>query len=131
MSASENIRFAESHEYALKDATGKIVVGISAYAVDQLQREIVYVELPEVGREVGKGDAFGLVEAVKAASDVYAPVSGTIVEVNTQAIDDPMLIANDPYGEGWMIKIEPTNPDDLTSLKDAAEYDIFCQTSGH
>ncbi len=131
MSSPSDYKFNESHEYARRGDDGNIYVGISAYAVDQLQREIVYLELPPVGRELAKGDAFGLVEAVKAASDIYAPVSGKVVAVNDAAVEDPMLVAKDPWGAGWLIQIEPSNPADFTALMDAAAYDEFCQKAGH
>lgn len=133
MSIPANCKFAKNHEYVRPSDNGGAVVyvGISAYAVDQLQREIVYVELPPVGRDVFVGDAFGLVEAVKAASDIFAPVSGKVVAVNDAAVDDPMLLVRDPWGEGWLVQIEMSNPAELDELMDADEYAAYCKDGGH
>jgi glycine cleavage system H protein len=100
--------------------------------LEQLQKELVYIELPEEGRELVKGDPFGLVEAVKAASDVYAPVSGKVIAVNTATVDDPLLVVRDPWGEGWLIQIELSNPEELDTLLSNEEYDKFCiEHDGH
>src|SRR2546422_1622723 len=113
----KNLRFAKSHEWAqLKD--GICTVGITKFAVEQLT-DVVYIELPEVGDHTFAGEGFGEIESVKAVSDLYAPVTGEVVEVNEMLLDDPARIAKDPYGKGWMakIKVEPgTTLDHLMSF---------------
>jgi len=96
-------------------------IGITEYAQEELG-DIVYVELPEVGEKVVKDDPFGAVESVKAVSDVYAPVSGAVLEVNDVLPDNPETINDDPYGDGWMIRVELSDLDDLKDLMDAEEY---------
>ncbi len=115
-----NLRYTTDHEWARLD--GSIAVcGISDYAQDALG-DITYIELPEQGREVQQGESFAVIETVKATADVYAPVSGTIVEVNYGLEEQPELVNNDPYGKGWIAKIEMTNPDEFDELLDAAAY---------
>ena len=113
-------KYAESHEWA-KEEDGLIVVGISDYAQDQLG-DVVFVELPPVGKEIAAGSAFGVVESVKAASDLYSPVSGKVEAVNEKLAADPALVNKDAFGEGWMIKVKPSNSTDLGKLLDAATY---------
>jgi glycine cleavage system H protein len=96
-------------------------IGITEYAQEELG-DIVYVELPEVGEKIVKDDPFGAVESVKAVSDVYAPVSGTVLEINDVLPDNPETINDDPYGDGWMIRVELTDKDDLKDLMDEEEY---------
>ncbi|MBS7248211.1 MAG: glycine cleavage system protein GcvH [Candidatus Jordarchaeales archaeon] len=103
----DDLLYNETHQWA-KIENGRVRVGITDFAQKQL-KEIVYVELPEVGDEVSQGDEFGTIESVKAVSELYAPVSGTIVEVNEALEDSPELINSDPYGEGWMVVIEASN----------------------
>lgn len=103
------------------------IIGISDYAQDQLN-DIVFVELPEVGATFQKGQSFGVVESVKAASDIYAPVSGKVIEVNTALEDEPEVINSDPYGKGWIVKFELSNPADADDLLDAAAYAAYCDS---
>lgn len=118
----EGIYYTEAHEWAKKMEDGTVLVGVSDYAQKQLH-EIVYVELPEVGSEFGRTESIGAVESVKAVTDMFAPVGGTIAEVNDGLIDSPELINGDPYGEGWIAKIEPKDLDaDLAELMDAEAY---------
>ena len=121
-------RYAETHEWARFDDDGNVVVGVSDYAQEQLG-DVVYVELPEVAQQVDAGAEAGVVESVKAASDIYAPVSGTVVAINMSLADTPELVNQDPYGDGWFFSIEPTTPDELADLMDAAEYSEFCEAS--
>lgn len=100
-------RFSKTHEWATKDAAGLIVVGITKHAVELLN-DLVYVDLPKVGSATKAGTSFGEIESVKAVSDLYAPVDGTVAEVNTVLTDNPMQIGDDPYGKGWIIKIKPS-----------------------
>jgi glycine cleavage system H protein len=116
----EDLKYLDSHEYVRID--GEIAtLGISAFAVDQLG-DIVFVELPEISDEVEVGESFGTVESVKAVEDLYPPVSGTVVERNEVVIDAPEMIGEDPYGEGWLLKVR-LNPDEsLDSVLSASEY---------
>ena len=120
--------YTKEHEWAKKLGDGKVAVGVDDYAQSQLH-EIVYVELPEVDAEVAQGGALGAVESVKAVSDVYAPVGGRVVEVNEELLDSPELINDDPYGEGWIAKIEPSGLEaDLAKLMDAEKYKAYLAT---
>ena len=116
----DDLRYRESHEYIKVDGETAIV-GISAFAVDQLG-EIVFVELPEVGTEIEQGDTLGNVESVKAAEDYYAPASGEVIAVNDALTDAPEQLAADPYGDGWLVKLQFSAPLDLSSTLSASEY---------
>jgi glycine cleavage system H protein len=117
-----DLLYTEEHEY-LKPAgaAGVYIVGITDYAQGELG-DVVYVELPSVGEKFTRMDVFGTVEAVKAVSDLYSPVSGEILEVNTALTDDPGKVNSDPYGDGWMLKLRLTNESELDSLLGAEEY---------
>lgn len=117
----QSARYLKSHEWARLEGS-EIIVGISDHAQEALS-DLVYVELPRVGTKLNKGDAFGVVESVKAASDVYMPVSGTITAANTALEKTPETINQDPYSAGWLIKIKPDNPSDLEQLLDASSYE--------
>lgn len=127
MAKPPDVKFMKSHEWARKEET-LAVIGVSDFAVDQLNREIVFVELPDAGREVKQGQVFGVIEAVKAASDLFAPVGGKIVEVNSAVVDNPLLVAEDPYGKGWLVKIEPSVPADWENLLGGDEYETLIQS---
>ena len=115
-----DLKYAESHEWCR--AEGKTAtVGISDYAQGELG-DVVYAELVEAGAVLKKGEPIGSLESVKSVSDIYAPVSGTVVEVNPALEDTPEVINSDPYGEGWIVKIEMSNPEELASLMDAGDY---------
>ena len=116
----EDVRYAESHEWARSEGDG-VEVGISDYAQDQLG-DIVFVELPEVGDTLGKGEEFGTVESVKAVSELYMPVAGEVVAVNDTLEDAPEKVNNTPYGDGWMIQIKTENPSGLDDLMDNNAY---------
>ena len=116
----QDLKYAKSHEYA-RIAGEEAIIGITDYAAEQLG-DVVFVELPEVGRELSKGDSFGVVESVKAVSDLYAPISGKVVAVNDRLNDESSLINDDPYGEGWIIKIAPSNPSEASEILDAKQY---------
>jgi len=119
-------RFTKDHEWVrLED--GIAVVGITDHAQEALG-DIVFVELPEVGREVEDGEACAVVESVKAASDIYAPLAGKIVEHNEAIGDDPTLVNRDPIGEGWFFKIEPADPAAFDALLDEAGYNALLET---
>jgi glycine cleavage system H protein len=123
MEFPEDLKYSKEHEWVLVE--GKTAtVGITEYAQDQLG-DIVFVELPAVGDKTSKEDAFGVVESVKAVSDVYAPVSGTVVEVNDDLPENPEIINEDPYGDGWMIKLDLSDPEELDDLMTAEEYEAY------
>jgi len=117
-----DLHYTEEHEY-LKPTVedGVFMVGITDYAQGELG-DIVYVELPQPGSTYSKMDVFGTVEAVKAVSDLYCPVTGEVVEINDTLADDPATINSDPYGAGWMIKLRITEPEELGALLDAKAY---------
>lgn len=115
-----NLRYASSHEWA-RPEDGLVVVGITKYAIELLT-DLVYLDLPDVGELTSAGGSFGEVESVKAVSDLYAPVSGEVVEVNGEVVNDPNLIAQDPYGKGWLIKIKPDAAASLDHLLTAEQY---------
>src|SRR5687767_14355433 len=120
MEFPEGLKYSKEHEWVLVEGN-TATIGITEYAQEELG-DIVYVELPEVGEKVVKDDPFGAVESVKAVSDVYAPVSGSVLEINDVLPDNPETINDDPYGDGWMIRVELADKDDLTDLMDAEEY---------
>ena len=117
----QDLKYAKSHEYA-RIAGDEATIGITEYAAEQLG-DVVFVELPEVGRELAKGDSFGVVESVKAVSDLYAPISGKVIAVNERLNDEASLINDDPFGEGWIIKIAPSNPAEAAEILDAKQYE--------
>ncbi len=119
----EKIRFTETYEYIVVDGdTG--TVGISREACDKLG-DIYLIDLPEAGKEVRKGEEVGVIESVKAASDIYAPVSGKIIEVNSQLVEKPEIISQDPLGKGWVFKISIKDKDELDSLMDYDDFKKF------
>lgn len=113
-------RYLASHEWALKTDDG-IRVGITDFAQDELG-DVVFVELPDVGDTVTEGEEFGVIESIKAVSDLYAPVSGAVTAVNEDLFDAPELVNDDPFGAGWMLEIEPTDESERESLLSAEEY---------
>ena len=114
------LRYAESHEWAHLEADGTVTVGISDHAQEALG-DVVFVELAEIGKAFAVGDAAGVVESVKAASDIYSPVAGEVIAVNEELSGSPELLNSDPYG-AWIFKLKPSNPADLEKLLDAAGY---------
>ncbi len=119
-SIPEQLRYAKTHEWVRLEGN-VAVVGISDHAQRELT-DIVFVELPKVGREVKAGDACVVIESVKTAADVYSPVSGTIVEVNTALSSDPGLVNRDPYGAGWLFKVQVSDPKEVDLLLDSKAY---------
>lgn len=120
MNYPEQLRYTDSHEYIqVKDGVG--IIGITEFAVDQLG-DIVFVDLPSVGQTLSKGQPFGTVESVKAVSDLYAPVSGTVLAVNQTVIDAPEDLAKDPYGKGWLVKLALADPQELADTMTSSEY---------
>ncbi len=120
MNVPDDLRYSTDHEWARLEG-GKVRIGITDYAQDTLG-DVVFVQVPEVGSRVEAGAAFGEVESTKSVSDIYAPVSGTVVEVNADLVDAPNRLNEDPYGEGWICVIEPDGAVALDGLLDAAGY---------
>lgn len=120
MEFPEGLRYSKEHEWVMVE-DNVATIGITEYAQQELG-EVVYVELPEVGEKIVKDEPFGSVESVKAVSDIYAPVSGTVLEVNDALPESPETINEDPYGDGWMIKVEMSDADELKDLMDAESY---------
>ena len=116
----DELRYSKTHEWIRSGEPA--TVGITHYAQDELG-DVVYVELPDVGRTLGAGDRFGSVESVKTVSDLYAPASGEVAEVNTALADHPELVNSSPYGEGWMLKLRLSDPSELDALMDAQAYE--------
>ena len=128
MKVPENLLYTKEHEWVKVDGD-VATIGITDYAQDQLG-DIIYVELPEVGRKVKQMEAVATVEAVKTAADVYAPVSGEVVEINEKLSEKPELLNQDPYGEGWMFRIKLENPDELKELLSPEEYRKLIEAEG-
>jgi glycine cleavage system H protein len=128
-SVPEGLRYTRDHEWA-KEEGGRVRVGITAYAQEQLG-DVVFVELPKVGARVTAKKPFGVVESVKAVSDLFAPVSGEIVEVNGELPNKPETVNQDPYGKGWMIALAPSNKGEWDQLLTAKQYEEFVAEGGH
>ena len=124
------LKYAKTHEYARTNDDGSVTVGISDSAQDQLG-DMVFIELPEVGQTVAAGEACAVVESVKAASDVYAPVSGEIVEVNEALVDSPETVNQDAYGEGWLFRLQPADVTEMAALMDGDAYEVFLASEAH
>jgi glycine cleavage system H protein len=120
MNVPEDLRYSSDHEW-VRAEDGRLRLGITDYAQDSLG-DVVFVDVPEVGRSVVEGESFSEVESTKSVSDIYAPVSGTVVEVNTELSDAPERLNEDPYGEGWICVIEPTDASASDALLDAEAY---------
>ena len=121
------LKYASSHEWALLEEDGTVTIGITDHAQEALG-DVVYVEAPEVGTLLAAGDEAGVVESVKAASDLYAPISGEVIAVNEALEEDPEIVNNEPYTEGWFYKLKPNDVAELENLLTADEYDEQCQS---
>jgi glycine cleavage system H protein len=128
MNIPDDLRYTKDHEWARQKGT-RILVGITDFAQDQLG-DVVFVELPAVGDQVKRGESFGVVESTKAVSELFAPISGKVVEVNGPLVEAPENINEDPYQEGWMIAIEPSDPKELAGLLDAKAYQAHVAEQG-
>jgi len=124
----EELRYAKTHEWVRREEDGTLVMGISEHA-QELLGDLVYVELPEVGSSFGKMEPFGVIEAVKAVSDLYTPVGGEITAVNEALADEPAVVNRDPYGEGWMVKLRLSDPSELEALLSPADYQALIADS--
>ena len=120
MEFREGVLYTESHEW-VKEESGQVTIGISDYAQNQL-KDVVYVELPEVGSEFKKGESIGVVESVKTVADIYSPVSGKVVETNLTLKDHPQFVNEDPFGKGWIVKMAVQNREELKGLLSAKAY---------
>ncbi len=121
------LKYADTHEWLRLESDGTITIGITDHAQAALG-DLVFVETPAVGRKLGKDESCAVVESVKAASDVYAPIAGEVIAANEALAGAPEILNNDPYGEGWMWKLKPANAGDLDGLLDAAGYEAFLKT---
>ncbi len=122
------LRYTKDHEWARLDGD-VVVIGITSFAQESLG-DVVYVELPEPGKTIDAGESFGVVESTKAVSELIAPVSGKVLERNDPLVDSPEKVNEDPYGAGWMLKVEPSDPGAFTKLMDAAAYTRFTEEQG-
>ncbi len=129
MNYPDELVYTREHEWAREEDGGRIRVGITDFAQDALG-DVVYVDLPETGTDVRAGEPFGEVESTKSVSDVYSPVNGTVAERNAALEDAPEMVNEDPYGEGWMIEIEATDPSELEGLLSASDYREFVEAEG-
>ncbi len=121
------LKYVASHEWVREEGDDVVVIGITDHA-QELLGDVVFVELPEVGADVASGEETGVVESVKAASDIYAPVSGEIIAVNEALEDSPELANTDPYGDGWFYKVKLSDPAELDDLLDASDYAEVCES---
>lgn len=121
MNFPENLRYTKDHEW-IRIEGDHAIIGITDFAQHELG-DIVYVDIETTGQEIGSGEVFGTVEAVKTVSDLYLPVSGTIMEVNPKLNANPELVNSDPYGDGWMVKMKPASMDDVNALLDKSSYE--------
>jgi len=125
-----NLKYAATHEWARDEGDGTVTVGISDHAQESLG-DVVYVEQPEVGSTVTGGEEAGVVESVKAASDIYAPITGTVIAVNEALDDEPEKVNQDPFGDGWFFKLSPADSGELEDLLDAEGYQEVCEDEDH
>jgi glycine cleavage system H protein len=129
-SIPSDLKYLDSHEWVRLESDGTVTVGISDHAQSALG-DLVFVEVPEVGKPLEKGAAAAVVESVKAASDVYSPISGEVIATNDALGGSPELVNQDPYGQGWLFKLKPSNKDELNQLLDAAAYEKVLESEAH
>jgi glycine cleavage system H protein len=125
-----DLKYAKSHEWVRVQTDGTVTLGITDHAQDLLG-DMVFVEAPDVGRTLKAGEACAVVESVKAASDVYSPISGTVIDANDALSASPELVNNEPYAGGWIMTLQPSNPAELDGLMDAAAYQAFLDSEAH
>lgn len=126
MQIPDDLNYTENHEWVRVGPPNSVIIGITDYAQDALG-DVVYVDLPEVGRAVEAGEGFAEIESTKSVNDVYAPVAGTVVEVNEALVDGPEVVNADPYGDGWFVRIDTPDEADTSSLMDARAYRAFTE----
>lgn len=124
------LRYVETHEWVRREEDDSITVGITDYAQDALG-DVVFVELPEIGTNLDKGDEVAVVESVKAAAEIYCPLAGEVIDCNESLEEEPELLNSDPYQEGWLFRLEPADVDAIDELLDAAEYEEHCESEEH
>jgi glycine cleavage system H protein len=129
MTTPENLKFTKTHEW-VRVENDVVTVGIADYAQQELG-DITYLELPEVGSQVAAGEPFGVVESVKAASDIYSPLDGEVIERNDSVVDGPEVINASPYDDAWLIKIKLNDPSQIDALMDASTYEKFAEEASH
>lgn len=121
----DELKYASSHEWVRVEADGTVTVGITDHAQAALG-DIVFIELPDLESEVSARDEVAVVESVKAASDIYSPLSGDVIAINEKLVDAPEIVNSDPYGDGWFFRLKPSHPDELEDLLDAEAYQEVC-----
>lgn len=126
MEVPQQLRYSQEHEWVLVEEDNLATIGITDYAQDQLG-DVVFVELPEPDTRLTQDEPFGVVESVKAVSDIYAPVSGMVKEVNTELLNTPETLNEDPYGDAWLVQVEMNEPEELDALMTAEEYERFVE----
>ncbi len=124
-----DLRYTREHEWARLEDDGRITIGITDYAQDQLG-DIVYLQLPAQGDQVAASEPMGEVESTKSVSDIYSPVTGSVAEVNAEVLETPETINQDPYGEGWLVGVDPSDPTEFDGLMTAEEYELFLAEEG-
>jgi len=122
----QGLSYVESHEWIRNEGDSIVTIGVTDFAQEQLG-DVVFVELPDVGAELVSADEFGVIESVKAASDLFAPVSGEVIAINELLADDPELVNTDPYGDAWLLQIRLSHPEELEHLLDADAYSQLCE----
>ncbi|MGH7839299.1 MAG: glycine cleavage system protein GcvH [Candidatus Binataceae bacterium] len=128
MEAPPGLKYSKEHEWVTTGDT-VVTVGITDHAQEQLG-EIVFIELPAIGDKISKDDPFGVIESVKAVSDIFAPISGTVLEINEDLAESPEVVNEDPYGDGWLVKVKVSDPADFEDLLDSEEYgELIAQES--
>ena len=130
MNVPKNLKYSKSHEWVRVQKDGTVTIGITDHAQDLLG-DMVFVEVPDVGRTLKAGEACAVVESVKAASDVYSPVSGNVIDANDALSGSPELVNNEPYAGGWILSLKPSTPAELDGLMDAAAYQAFLDSEAH
>jgi len=125
-----NCKYSRTHEWARLENDGSVTIGITDHAQDALG-DIVFIELPEIGKEVTKAKEFGVIESVKSASDIFAPISGKVIAINSNAVTSPAILNTDPEGEGWLIRITINDQTELDQLMNAKEYETFLAETAH
>ena len=121
----QGLSYVSSHEWIRNEGDGIVTIGVTDFAQEQLG-DVVFVELPDVGTQLTSEDEFGVIESVKAASDLFAPVSGEVIAINEQLDDAPELVNSDPYGDAWLLQVRLTHPEELEHLLDAEAYSQLC-----
>ena len=125
----DKLKYSKEHEWVSIDDTDSALVGVTQFAADSLG-DVVFVDLPAVDSEISQFETFGEIESVKAVSELFSPISGTIVEVNQSVVESPELVNENPYENGWLVRVSLTDPSELTRLMSANEYEAFIKSDG-